>query len=36
MQLKIYDISMPVVHLIHLTTEMTKSLQYIYNKDIIS
>ena len=27
---------MPVVHLIHVTTEMIKSLQYIYNKGIIS
>ena len=27
---------MPVVHLIHVTTEMIKSLQYIYNKVITS
>ena len=26
---------MPVVHLIHVTTEMIKSLQYIYNKVIL-
>ena len=34
-QLKIH-VSMPVVHLIHVTTEMIKSLQYIYNKGLIS
>ena len=27
---------MPVVHLIHVTTKMIKSLQYIYNKGLIS
>ena len=27
---------MHVVHLIHVTTEMIKSLQYIYNKGLIS
>ena len=27
---------MPVVHLIHVTTEMIKLLQYIYNKGLIS
>ena len=27
---------MPVVHLVHLTTEMIKSLQYIHNKGLIS
>ena len=27
---------MTVVHLIHVTTEMIKSLQYIYNKGLIS
>ena len=26
---------MPVVHLIHVTTKMIKSLQYIYNKRLI-
>ena len=26
---------MPVVHLIHVTTEMIKSLQYIYYKGLI-
>ena len=26
---------MPVVHLIRVTTEMTKSLKYIYNKGLI-
>ena len=36
MQLKIHNVSLPVVHLIHVTTEMIKSLQYIYNKDPIS
>ena len=36
MQLKIHNASMPVVHLIHVTTEIIKSLQYIYNKDLIS
>ena len=35
-QLKIHNVSLPVVHLIHVTTEMIKSLQYIYNKDPIS
>ena len=35
-QLKIRNVSMPVVHLIHVTTEMIKSLQYIYNKGLIS
>ena len=35
-QLKIHNVSMPVVHLIHVTTEMIKSLQYIYNKGLIS
>ena len=35
-QLKIYNVSMPVVHLIHVTTKMIKSLQYIYNKGLIS
>ena len=34
-QLKIHNVSMPVVHLIHVTTEMIKSLQYIYNKVIL-
>ena len=27
---------MPVVHLIHVTTEMIKSLKYVYNKGLIS
>ena len=27
---------MPVVQIIHVTTEMIKSLQYIYNKDLMS
>ena len=27
---------MPVVHLIHVTTEMIKSLQYLYNKGLNS
>ena len=27
---------MPVVHLIHVITEMIKLLQYIYNEDLIS
>ena len=27
---------MPVVHLIHVTTEMIKLLQYIYNQGLIS
>ena len=35
-QLKTHNVSMPVVHLIHVTTEMIKSLQYIYNKGLIS
>ena len=35
-QLKIHNVSMPVVHLIDVTTEMIKSLQYIYNKGLIS
>ena len=35
-QLKIHNVSMPVVHLIHVTTEMIKLLQYIYNKGLIS
>ena len=35
-QLKIHNVSMSVVHLNHVTTEMIKSLQYIYNKGIIS
>ena len=35
-QLKIHKVSMSVVHLIHVTTEMIKSLQYIYNKGLIS
>ena len=35
-QLKIHNVSMPVVHLIHVTTEMIKLLQYIYNKGRIS
>ena len=35
-QLKTHNVSMPVVHLIHVTTEMIKSLQYIYSKGIIS
>ena len=35
-QLKTYNVLMPVVHLVHMTTEMTKSLQYIYNKGLIS
>ena len=29
-QLKIQNVSMPVVHLIHVTTEMIKSLQYVF------
>ena len=32
-QLKTHNISMPVVHLIHVTTEMIKPLQYIYNNN---
>ena len=35
-QLKIHNVLMPVVHLVHLTTEMIKSLQYIHNKGLIS
>ena len=35
-QLKIHNVLMTVVHLIHVTTEMIKSLQYIYNKGLIS
>ena len=35
-QLKIHNVSMLIVHLIHVTTEMIKSLQYIYNKDLIT
>ena len=35
-QLKIHNILMSVVHLIHVTTEMIKSLQYIYNKRLTS
>ena len=35
-QLKIPNVSMPAVHLIYVTTEMIKSLQYIYNKHLIS
>ena len=35
-QLKTHNISMPVVHLIHVITEMIKWLQYIYNKGLIS
>ena len=35
-QLKIHNVSMPVVHLIHVTTEMIKLLQYIYNKGLRS
>ena len=35
-QLKIHNVSMLVVHLIHVKTEMIKLLQYIYNKDLIS
>ena len=35
-QLKIYNFWMPVVHLIHVTTEMIKSLQYLYNKGLNS
>ena len=35
-QLKIHNVSMLVVHLIQVTTEMIKSLQYIYNKGLIS
>ena len=35
-QLKIQNVSMPVVHLIHVTTKMIKSLQYVYNKALIS
>ena len=34
-QLKIHNVSMPVVHLIHVTTEMIKSLQYIYSEGLI-
>ena len=34
-QLKTHNVSMLVVHLIHETTGMIKSLQYIYNKDLI-
>ena len=36
MQLKVHNVSIPVGHLIHVTTEMIKSLQYIYNKGLIS
>ena len=36
LQLNIDNVSMPVVHLIYVTTEMIKSLQYIYNKDLMS
>lgn len=35
-QLKIHDVSIPVVHLIHVTRKMIKWLQCIYNKDLIS
>ena len=35
-QLKTHKVSIPVVHVIHGTTEITKSLQGIYNKDLIS
>ena len=35
-QLKTHNVSMPVVHLIHVTTEMIKSLQYIFNKGMIT
>ena len=35
-QLKIHKVSIPVVHVIHGTTEITRSLQGIYNKDLIS
>ena len=35
-QLKIHNVLMPVVHLIHMTTEMMKSLQYTFNKGIIT
>ena len=35
-QLRIHHVSMLVGHLIHVTTEMIKSLQYIYNKGLIS
>ena len=34
--LKIHNVLMPVVQIIHVTTEMIKSLQYIYNKDLMS
>ena len=33
-QLKIHNFSMSVVHLIHVTTEMIKSLQYLYSKGL--
>ena len=36
MQLKIHNVSMPVVPLIHVTTKMIKSLQCIYNKGLVS
>ena len=35
-QLEIHNVLMPVVHLVHVTTEMIKSLQYIYNKVLTS
>ena len=35
-QLKIHNVSIPVVHLTHVATEMIKSLQCIYNIDLIS
>ena len=35
-QLKTHNVSMPLVHLIHVTPEMTKWLQYIYNKGLIN
>ena len=35
-QLKTHNVLMPVVHLIHVKTEMIKSLQYIFIKGLIS
>ena len=35
-ELKIHNVLMPVVHLMHVTSEMIKSLQYIYNKGLRS
>ena len=35
-QLKIHTLLMPVVHLIHMITEIIKLLQCIYNKGLVS